>query len=469
MTSITTVKEAFSKVLKYSQSMSADPQVDALFDKWLEAKRDIIEAWGGRFIIESKQPVSFELSETEKRNRLNEFINTVADVYNNGNLVNFLDWLTVDEIFSNHMEREYTWNYGKNKIEKGTKVIKAFKHFESDERALRNLQDQLSMIIQEDKISGTLCFSVHPLDFLSASENTYHWRSCHALDGDYRAGNLSYMVDKSTIICYLRKPGEEEQLPNFPEDVKWNNKKWRMLIFLSDDWNAMFAGRQYPFFSPTALDMVQLGLLNSLGKTDRFWTPWYDDYITALPRKGTYNYDDCELRDRVIAMGGQLYEMRKLVKDCPNPLHFNDLLKSSYYIPYYSWNRYRCDNAKFHIGDRVPCPCCNGKGELQHPFSLMCDPCELTFGEGSDERFAYCGCCERRFFRDDGEYVRGLEDIVCPSCLETEMTRCECCEQYWYTCDITYDAEFQQYRCPECVGRDVEKIEVDNWLNYLPF
>ena len=28
-------------------------------------------------------------------------------------------------------------------------------------------------------------------DYLSLSENAFNWRSCHALDGEYRAGNLS--------------------------------------------------------------------------------------------------------------------------------------------------------------------------------------------------------------------------------------------------------------------------------------
>lgn len=85
------------------------------------------------------------------------------------------------------------------------------------------------MLIQEDKVTGILCLSIHPLDYLSLSENTYNWRSCHALDGEYRAGNLSYMMDNTTVVCYLK--GEDEaELPHFPAEVKWNSKKWRMLL-----------------------------------------------------------------------------------------------------------------------------------------------------------------------------------------------------------------------------------------------
>ena len=258
-TTMEDIKRDFAKVIKYSQGFEP-ANIDALFDKWLDAKRDIIEAWGGNFIIEVPETVQFELSPEEKKSRLNQFMDMIAEVYDNNELVFFLENVEED-FFSNHLSKDY--NFGKDKkIPKGTKIIRAFKYFEKDPRVLEDLQNQASMIIQEDKISGMLCFSVHPLDFISSSENTYHWRSCHALDGDYRAGNLSYMMDESTVICYLRNGSEYKKLPNFPEDVMWNSKKWRMLLFLSDGWDALFAGRQYPFFSPTALELVQQHFLH---------------------------------------------------------------------------------------------------------------------------------------------------------------------------------------------------------------
>lgn len=126
------------------------------------------------------------------------------------------------------------------------KIIRAFKYFCEDKEILNEIQSIASMMIQNDKVSGILCMSVHPLDFLSVSENAHNWRSCHALDGEYRAGNLNYMADNSTVICYL-KSTHKAQLPNFPEDVKWNSKKWRMLLFFDNYYDTMMAGRQYPF------------------------------------------------------------------------------------------------------------------------------------------------------------------------------------------------------------------------------
>jgi hypothetical protein len=197
-TIIQQIKSDFDAVISYSQGIR-EIKSNKVLEQWYEAKRDIIDSWGGKLIVELPERVTFELSPEEKQRRLDEFIETIEEIYDNYNLVNFITSVQKD-FFSNHLSKEYRSRTGAL-IPKGTKVVKAFKYFEEDEKALYDLQTQASMIIQEDKISGTLCMSVHPLDFLSSSENTYHWRSCHSLDGDYRAGNLSYMLDSSTVIC----------------------------------------------------------------------------------------------------------------------------------------------------------------------------------------------------------------------------------------------------------------------------
>jgi hypothetical protein len=63
--------------------------------------------------------------------------------------------------------------------------------------------------LQQNKITGRLCFSVHPLDFLSMSENNCGWRSCQALDGDFRAAALAYMIDSSTVVAYIEEEDTE--------------------------------------------------------------------------------------------------------------------------------------------------------------------------------------------------------------------------------------------------------------------
>lgn len=247
------LKEDVAKVLKHSQGLE-EVNIEPLMNSWRKAKEKFIALFDGQLIYEFPNEVQFELSEEAKKARLNEFISTVDNVYNNYELAQFL-LHNFEDFYQNRLSKDYSCGYFGKKITKGTKIIKAFKEFERDDEALRRLQDAASILIQENKVKGKLCLSVHPLDFLSSSENTYHWHSCHHLQGEYRAGNLSYMTDNVTIICYLK--GEEQaKLPSFPEDVLWNSKKWRTLLFIHPRNAYMIAGRQYPFESTSGLDYI---------------------------------------------------------------------------------------------------------------------------------------------------------------------------------------------------------------------
>lgn len=465
MTSITTIKQQFAEVISYSQNIP-NPKVDKLFDLWLRAKSEIIDAWNGELIIEMPEPVVFELSDEEKDHRLSEFIDYIDNTYDNDALVRFLS-RTRQDFFSNHLSTDYVddWHFKGKKISKGTKIIRAFKYFETNEKVLDQLQTQASMIIQENKVSGILCFSVHPLDYLSSSENTHHWRSCHALDGEFRAGNLSYMVDKHTIVCYLKSGEQLVKLPRFPETVKWNSKKWRMLLFLGNDLKCIFAGRQYPFFSLKALDILKTPLLESLGvRRPSRWSHWHNDYINEFPRKRTDGvYREFELNGRYISMHATIYKLKDIVKDYEeDALHFNDLLHSSFYRPYYCWDFGGLwDEAPektpfMTIGGYVPCLECEEE-DISMSECMRCRECELEHGQEENDYFGYCACCESRSYRDDMVYLDEIDDLICRDCYEQHCTQCENCGEVWYSRDLVYDYEHNEMICPNCLSRRREK------------
>lgn len=439
------IKEQFDQVIAYSQGIPC-PQTDKLFEDWLEAKRSFIEAFGGKLIVEVGK-VSFALDCEEKKVRLNDFIDTVYNTYSNEALGSFLEQES-EGFFDNVVLREYESEKGK--IPKGMKLVKAFKFFEEDKPTLEALQDCASRVIQENKIEGTLCFSVHPLDYLSSSSNTYNWRSCHSLDGEYRSGNLSYMVDSSTIICYL-KGADNVTIPLFPESVPWNSKKWRMLLFFSQNWDMMFAGRQYPFTSTPALDIIKNELLETIYgnyrmRSDVFcdWDNRYaDSDSTNLPIDFTY-----------VPVRGELLLMTDIVKDAQHALHFNDLLRSSCYTaPWYSirnnyaWCRWEHTHPRITIGGEVMCLHC-GKHPITNPETMMCDDCELDYGHEENDVYGTCDCCGARIIRDDATWVG--DDLVCDACYETECFICECCDEVYFKSDKIYDKEYGDYVCRYC-------------------
>ena len=109
MTCITTIEEQVAKVICHSQFLpKAEPK--ALIDKWHNAKKAFIDAWGD-YIYEVPEPIVFYLSTEEKRHRFNEFIDAVDNTYDNRCLTDFLDWLTIDEVFDNDIIPNENENY----------------------------------------------------------------------------------------------------------------------------------------------------------------------------------------------------------------------------------------------------------------------------------------------------------------------------------------------------------------------
>lgn len=456
------IKEDFDKVITYSQGIK-NPKTDRLFKIWEEKKKYFIRAFGNKLIYELPFDVSFEIGEKEKHDRIMRFADQVDSQWGYSALAQFIEKQEAG-FFDNLTVADYEGWDGKT-IHKGTKLVKAFNHFIKDnDRSLFDIQNEASRIIQEDKIKGTLCLSVHPLDFLSLSENTYNWRSCHALDGEYRAGNLSYMMDECTVICYL-KGADDATLNGFGPEVKWNSKKWRVLLYFSKDKNMIIAGRQYPFESASGMNTVLNILLPSVNliTSDGRWTGWESALMNSLTLDDGY---EVKFYSRYLPIEDELIPIDDIFSDAKGSKQFDDVLSSSCYSPIYafkytqSWmfesNKIypatRKATTTFEIGNYTYCLQCGKEECLFGADSMMCENCELTYGQSENEMFCTCDCCGRRIFTDDATFIENSQEYVCEDCLNKYYQRCECCGDWVPSDYIKYSEITQQYVCSYCLN-----------------
>jgi hypothetical protein len=88
-----------------------------------------------------------------------------------------------------------------------------------------------SQILNQKDLGGNLTISIHPLDYMTMSDNSYGWESCMSWEseGGYRQGTVEMMNSRSVVIAYLS--GEDKMRIG---DDFWNSKKWRMWLFLED-------------------------------------------------------------------------------------------------------------------------------------------------------------------------------------------------------------------------------------------
>lgn len=448
------IKEAVKEAISYSQE-ELDPQIDQLMADWEKNKQKFLDRFGGP-IYECPEVMTFNLDQKAKNIRLNELINYISCNCLNPDLGIFIE-KNKETFFDNRVSDAMDTDG----VVSGMKLVKSFKFFEDNKELLTEFQNRASQIIQEDKITGKLCFSVHPLDFLTSSENTHGWRSCHSLDGQYRAGNLSYIADSVTFMVYI-KSENDVYLPAI--DQEWNNKKWRMLIYAAMDDSIMFAGRQYPFDAAGVLEKVRQVYNNLIKESNPevCYVNWENEYVTEI---GSHS-----LSSRYFPYDGRAESLESIVQNDEYNLAYNDVRNSSLYVrPYYNVLRRHFLNTCLHVypglsqvkvGARVQCIHC-GRSPINRKggHSMRCDACELEYGGSDNEDICVCSVCGQRVFIDDAYELDGSGyDIVCDRCFDRECFECENCGRFFYNCELNVmrfeDGSVERY-CHSC-ARDKE-------------
>jgi hypothetical protein len=252
--------------------------------------------------------------------------------------------------------------------------------------------------------------------------------------------------------------GEDVKLPHFPETVPWNNKKWRVLLHFNTDFDVVFAGRQYPFTSPGALEKMREVMLeymfpkSVLPWSDKpSWSHWHNDYIED------FNYSEYSEEDSVgieeetyVVINGGIWNIHKIIKDAKNSKHFNDLIRSSCYTkPYYMFAKGWCRHHKlvFNIGAEITCLRCDEK-TIDGYDSMMCPDCECQYGNSDSDEYRTCECCGIRFYDANGYWVG--DEYVCEHCYDTQCFVCDHCGETYYNSEKCWDEDSMQFLRSDC-------------------
>lgn len=177
------------------------------------------------------------------------------------------------------------------KIQPGTKPMKLLakiaKHIKA-ETEFENARLEHSRLLNQKKLKGTLCLSIHPLDYMTMSDNANRWSSCMNWTngpGDYRQGTVEMMNSPMVVVGYLRDANEMSL--GYPHEY-WNSKKWRSLFIVNE--NAILSVKDYPFYCPELLQMCTEWLRDLANVCENVFP--YPTQI--IPIDNTFEYVDGE-------------------------------------------------------------------------------------------------------------------------------------------------------------------------------
>ena len=183
------------------------------------------------------------------------------------------------------------------------KPLKEFDGYESFRRAH-------SLALNQKMVRGNLCLSIHPLDFITMSDNECGWGSCMSWmeeAGDYRLGTIEMMNSDSVIIAYIE--AKEDMCICDDANAKWNNKRWRQLIVVTPE--LILGNKQYPYFNDVVQGTALKWVKELAASTDFSDTPYmaygpYEDESVQINNQNTNVIGNRRIHFNLY-MGGYMY------------------------------------------------------------------------------------------------------------------------------------------------------------------
>ena len=242
----------------------------------------------------------------------------------------------------------------------------------------------VSMCLNVKTIKGTLCLSIHPMDFMTMSDNDCDWDSCMSWRnwGSYRQGTVEMMNSPFVCVAYL---AASEPMHIFGQE--WSNKKWRSLYIVHPDFIGNVKG--YPYQIPEIDKMVI-------------------EKLKAMMKQAGFNAEYGEVRSYEYEGNGEGFPSNHGNVE----LEFNT---NYMYNDFGTITHYGCVREDDKATNRIrlgysgmsECMWCGHEYQGETEEGLACDYCyEET----------HCDCCGERM-HSTSLFETGEGDWVCESCL----------------------------------------------------
>ena len=284
-------------------------------------------------------------------------------------------------------------------------------------------------ITSENKITGTMCLSIHPLDYATASDNENGWSSCMswAEEGCYRMGTVEMMNSPMVICAYLKSDEAQMEI----DHQNWNSKKWRAWIITTPE--IILCNKQYPIHN-VELGTFAVNWVKELVEKAYGWT--YTETEEEVLRKSIR--DRIEFSFRTVYMYDDIDRNAEMMIGCYDSTLSNSLevstivgaetLKYGEFVkhrdlPHYDEETCEQDGMVTRISINysgyAECMVCGAR-----IYSDEVDSDRLECGDCYAE-YVCCECGEHIENEDDVYEYNG--SVYCRSCYEELFATCDYC------------------------------------------
>ena len=425
--------------------------LDYILREWNKSKQTLFNIFGEKLMLEKE--IQVEDGDNKKIREVSEylysfnpginFIKNLRKLFELNNIYfddsyAIYNLIQAYQLFTNRVAKGFTYHNKDGKIVKvpeGAKVMKVLQKMakEFDLPDFEIFRNHISRIteVRKSKIKFTL--SIHPLDYMTMSDNANGWESCMNWTqgpGSYRAGTIEMMNSPLVVVAHITTK------PYYPENtsIKWTSKSWRELIIVHP--NAICSVKSYPYYN-IAFDKALVNWLANLVEEKTEWR-----YNRKKPQESLEScsyieaWQDKEDEDNHFLLD---FETNEMYNDFGNTENYGIFSINP------PDNKYR--TFAINYSGSMTCMCCGEDGYWSDDTeAVVCEDCDPP---------TYCYCCGERVNANDAIDVDG--ELVCEDCYH-DLPRCMCCE----------DAHFEDNFIPVFVGHiDNQTINVDYDEHYI--
>lgn len=403
---------------------------------WDKNKVKLFDMFGGQLILEKEVELEVQKEEMYKNFRqkrgcygdpIYEFLETYIveinqrlNLFDELGLWNLVHYILKDSItivngtISLDKTISFIYNGKKYSFQDGMKTMRAIKQvidiFDLKDSAehYEKFRIAVSQITNQKRTKGTLCISIHPLDYMTMSDNDCDWSSCMswAECGCYRRGTIEMLNSPMVVVGYLKAHNDMRLLNS---DKQWNNKKWRELFVINE---GMITGiKGYPFHNEE-LEATVIHWLRDLAFVNLNYAYTEDIHYYTYGRE-YYIHEE----KTTVSIRYQTYDMYNdfgCTKDAIHPAVFNIEGMRKYSDGIYFTARYS------EYSTCVVCGASDVRGNESH---ICCTSCGYPV--------CTCDCCGEEC-DEDAMYEMANGAWVCEYCWDNDTFYCPIADgNYW--------------------------------------
>ena len=428
--------------------------LDYILREWNKSKQTLFNIFGEKLMLEKE--IQVEDGANKKIREINNylislnpgtnFINSVRNLFEFNstyfeNTYATYNLTRANQLFTNRVAKEFSYRNKDGKVIKvpeGAKVMKVLQKIakEFDLPDFEIFRNHISRIteIRKSKIKFTL--SIHPLDYMTMSDNANGWESCMNWTqgpGSYRAGTIEMMNSPVVVVAYITTK------PYYPANtsIEWTSKSWRELIIVHP--NTICSVKSYPYYN-IAFDKALVNWLADLVEEKTEWR--YNRKLSQESLESSSYIKAWKDKDDYFLLN---FETNEMYNDFGNTDNYGIFSINP------PDNKYHTTTINY--SGLMTCMCC-GENDYwsDDTETVICEDCEPSI---------YCCCCDERVNINDAIEVDG--EWVCEDCYN-DLHRCMCCEDAHFEDDLTlmfvghienqtinvdYD---EHYICSECLA-----------------